>query len=103
MSDGFEITKEEKNDALKFHVKGRVDSLNANALQFRLDEALRDGNIIIVLNMSQVGYISSTGIRVLLKTYKEAGELGGSFKIEYPSDNVKNVLGMTALDEMLLS
>ena len=56
----------------------------------------------IIANMTQVSYLSSSGIRVLLSTFKKALKLEGQFRIERPSENVKNVLGIAALDEMLL-
>jgi hypothetical protein len=40
---------------------------------------------------------------VILKIFKQAAENDGSFKIERPSEIVKNVLGMVALKEMLVT
>ncbi|MCL2069540.1 MAG: STAS domain-containing protein [Treponema sp.] len=100
--DEFDINKEKGPNYAKFTLKGRVNSINVPMLQHKLDEALRDGEINIVLNMAWVEYLSSAGIRVILKTHKDAARAGGSFGIEYPSENVRNVLGMAALDEMLI-
>ena len=102
MDDEFAITEETSGDEIKLYVKGRVTSLNANALQYKLEEALRAGKTKMVINMMQVAILSSSGIRVLLMFYKRAKEAGGSFFVESPSENVVNVLGMVALDEMLL-
>ena len=101
--DEFEIEEEEIKKGAKFILKGRVNSLNCEELQYILDKALKDGKVNIVLNMLWVEYLSSAGIRVILKTYKDAHEAGGKFGIEMPSQNVRNVLGMTALDEMLIN
>ena len=103
MSDELVITKENVDDTrVRFILQGRVNSLDANKLQFQLEGALDSKKKQIVVNMLQVGYLVSTGIRVLLSAYKKAKQYGGEFYIEHPSENVKNVLGMTALDEMLL-
>ena len=96
-----EIIKEETPKGAKFTLKGRVDSLNADLLQLRLEETLKEGQTNIILNMFQVEYICSNGIRVILKTYKEAMEAGGSVKIEQPSEAVSKVLSLTSLDGML--
>jgi anti-anti-sigma factor len=53
--------------------------------------------------MSQVEYLSSIGIRVVLKIFKISKEQGGTFNIEKPSKIVRNVLGMVALEEMLVT
>jgi stage II sporulation protein AA (anti-sigma F factor antagonist) len=102
-NEDFIITHEKKDNAVKFILKGRVNSLNANELDYKLEEALKEGQKNIVLNMHMVEYLSSAGIRAILKVYKDAKEAGGKFGIEMPSESVKNVLGMTALDEMLIN
>ena len=98
----FEITKQETGNGVKFVLKGRLNSASANELQYVLDKALREEQINIVLNMLKVEYLSSAGIRVILKAYKDSKGAGGTFGIEMPSENVRNVLGMAALGEMLI-
>ena len=97
-----EITEEKTAEGIKFIIKGRVNSDNADELQGKLQKALNDGQINIVLDMFRVDFLSSAGIRVILKTYQDANDAGGKFGIEMPSRNVRNVLGMTALDELLI-
>jgi len=97
------ITESINDGIFKMTARGRVDANTADTLLFKLETALKDGQKAIVLNMSQIEYLSSVGIRVILKIYKQAGEAGGTFKIERPSEIVKNVLGMVALKEMLVT
>ena len=99
----FEITKEldQKQGITKFYVVGRVNSKTSPVLQNKLEDALNCGEINIVLNMLQVEYLSSDGIRTILKIYKEAEKAGGKFRIERASEMVRNVLGMVALNGML--
>jgi anti-anti-sigma factor len=101
--DELDITQEIKDGICRIYAKGRIDSNTANTLQLTLESAIDKGQKIIILNMLQVMYLSSIGIRVILKIFKQAGEMGGSFKIERPSEIVKNVLGMVALEEMLIT
>jgi len=101
--DILEITESLIDGICKITVNGRVDSNSANELLSNLEKALSDGNKDIILNMTKVDYLSSIGIRVILKIYKQATEEGGSLKIEQPSEIVKKVLGMVALKEMLVT
>ena len=101
--EDFEITKNDIPGGVKFIVRGRVNSTNADELLLELEGVLNNGQNNIIMNMLMVEYLSSAGIRVILKTYKNAKEAGGKFCIEMPSENVRNVLGMTALDEMLIN
>jgi anti-anti-sigma factor len=52
--------------------------------------------------MSEVEYLCSIGIRVILQTYKEAKKKGRKLGIEHPSECVKKVLYITALNELLM-
>jgi len=97
------ITESIDNGICKLMARGRVDSNSADSLLDKLEGVLEKGQKTIILNMSQVVYLSSIGIRVILKVYKQAVELGGTFNIERPSEVVKNVLGMAALKEMLVT
>jgi anti-sigma B factor antagonist len=99
----FEITKDKVQGGItRFTVKGRVNSVNAPMLKNRLEEAIDNEEVDIVLNLAQVAYLSSIGISVILNIYKHAEEAGGKLRIELPSENVRNVLGIAALDKMLI-
>ena len=103
--EALEITeeKDENDGAVEFILKGRVDSFSSDVLNFKLERALNEGDKKLVLNMSQVEYLSSAGIRVILNNYKNAKKAGGKLGIESPSESVRNVLGMTALDQLLIN
>ena len=102
-NDDFEITKEVNQDGVaKITVTGYVNSINAPELQYELEDTIKEGHKNIVLNMSRVEFLSSIGVRTLLKIYKQAGAAGGKFNIERPSEVVRNVLGIAALNDMLI-
>ena len=98
----FEITEEKTPEGVKFLIKGRLNAANADELQQKLQTAMDNGLKSIVLNMLFVDFLSSAGIRVIIKYYQDIYNAGGIFGIEMPSENVRNVLGMTALDDMLI-
>jgi len=101
-SQDFSMRKEKNEATVRFIISGRVNVYNAPMIQAEIEEELKLGNNKIILNMCQVYFLSSAGIRVILMMHKKATEANGSFGIEQPSENVKNVLGMTALEEMLI-
>ena len=102
-SGNFIITQENVPAVIKLTVQGRLDSINAVELDRQLQTIKCDGQTHVVLNMSMVEYLSSNGIRVILKAYKAVKAAGGKFGIEEPSECVKNVLGLVALNEMLIA
>jgi anti-anti-sigma factor len=96
-----EITKLQSGEILEVSVKGRLDAYWADHLTRALDEAVRDGADHIRLNMAEVAYMSSVGIRVLLKFYKQLQRINGSFAVSHPSDAVKTVLELAGLQALL--
>ncbi|MCL2048379.1 MAG: STAS domain-containing protein [Defluviitaleaceae bacterium] len=101
--DDFTMTLDKSHAAgRKFNLRGRISANEANILQHKLEHEFLGSCPNMVLNMRQVTFIGSGGLRVLLMFYKKAKAGGGSFYLESPSENVVNVLGMTALDQMLL-
>ena len=102
VEDSFEITQAIKDGVCRFTVKGRIDTNSADEFQAQMEDALKNNQKVIILNMAQVEYLSSIGIRVILKIFKQAAEMGGSFNIEQPSKIVGNVLSMVALNELIV-
>ena len=100
-NDNLDIIEESIARGVKFIINGRVNTNNAPELEDKLNEALKAGHQNIILNMLRVDHLSSAGIKVILKAYKEAKSKNGKLGIEGPSENVRNVLGMTALDTLL--
>ena len=98
----FEIEQESFDGGIRFILHGRINSVNYMILEDKLNETLHEGHRNIILNMLRVDHLSSAGIKVLLKAYKDAQKFGGKLGIEGPSENVRNVLGMTALDTLLI-
>ena len=100
--ENFVITQETTTSGIKFTIQGRLDSTNAVELDQKLQSIKYNEHTSIVLNMLRVEYLCSTGIRIILKNYKAIKAAGGTFGIEHPSEWVRNVLGLVALNEMLI-
>ena len=99
----FSITENEIGEKyIDLSVSGRIDAINSAVLETKLTHALDSGHVRITIDMIGVRFLSSMGIRVILKAFKEAKARGGALRISEPSEIVKNVLGMTALEEMVI-
>jgi len=102
MNENLEILQEPFVDGIRFILRGRITTNNAHELEEKLEEAVNARCGSIILNMLGVDHLSSAGIKAILKTYKDMKSVNGKLGIEGPSENVRNVLGMTALDTMLI-
>jgi anti-anti-sigma factor len=97
-----EITTQRIDQYLEVRAKGRLDGYWADHLSKALEEIIRQGNHHILLNLSEVNYVSSMGIRVLVVFYKKLSAIEGSFSVSEPSPNVKELLKMVRLDAILM-
>ena len=98
-----EITTARTETHVELTIAGRLDAYWADHLTAALDDALRQGSDRIRLDMAAVEYMSSVGIRVLLRFYKEANRLQGSFAVRNPSPAVRSVLELAGLEALLIS
>src|SRR5438105_1206251 len=97
-----EITKRQAGEFTEIIVKGRLDGYWADHLTEALEEVIRGGVDHIRLNLADVAYISSMGIRVLVQFYKHLAAIHGAFEVANPSEPVKRVLAMMRLGDMLM-
>lgn len=84
-------------------VRGQVDSETAPELDRALSKLLTDGRNRIVLDMADMEFMSSAGLRALVKALKEAQGSGGDVRLASVSEQVNGVLltvGMTQMFKM---
>jgi anti-anti-sigma factor len=98
-----EIVTQQFDDALEVKVRGRLDNNWTEHLRSNLDEFIRGGAHVIRLNLSEVSYLSSAGVGLLVLIYRQLKEIGGALIIASPSDRVKKVLDLCALTPILLT
>ena len=75
-------------------VTGEVDVSNADELRSALVGELEAGAASVSVDLSEVPYIDSTGIGVLVGAAHHAAEKGVSFEVVRPQKNVARVLGL---------
>ena len=102
MEKNLKMTIEEvrSGDSLQLNIGGKIDAISAPELQNEVLKAFQKSRNVI-LNFSDVSYISSAGLRALLIGQKTAGSKGGKFLVINCNDSVKDVLRVTGLDKVL--
>ena len=84
-------------------VKGRVDSDTAPELDAALTKLLNDKKNKIVLNLQGVDYLSSAGLRAMVKALKDAQNSGGDVRlasVSEPIDVILRTVGMMQMFKM---
>ena len=98
-----DITSQPLEGAIHLSLKGRLDGYWADHLSHAIEETMRGGHHHIRLDMSQVAYMSSLGIRVLVSFSKKVQAIEGTFLVSDASDQVRKVIEMVGLSGILLS
>lgn len=82
-------------------VTGEVDVSNADELRCALSEAAHAGTEAVEVDLSNVSYIDSTGIGVLVGAAHRAADASVDFAVLHPQRNVERVLAMLGVSEEL--
>jgi anti-anti-sigma factor len=78
---------------------GRLDTATAAAAEQKLMAMLREGGV--VADLAGVKYVSSAGLRVLLKAAKQAKNANVSFSICATQTAVREVFEMSGFDKII--
>lgn len=90
------VTQEYKRVAV-VAVAGRVDSATAPDLESKLRELVDAGKSQIVLDLKDVEYMSSAGLRAMVSTLKSVKRVNGDLRLANPSTRVEEVLRLAGL------
>jgi anti-sigma B factor antagonist len=93
-----DINKTLEGNKLVVKVAGRMDSVSAPELEAALNESL-DGVEELVFDFSELEYISSAGLRVLLTSYKKMNSQG-TMTIININDIIREIFEVTGFAEI---
>lgn len=88
-------------DAACVLVEGEVDVSNADELRNAVDAAIVLDAPEVTVDLSQVPYIDSTGIGVLVGAAHRAADAGKKLVVASPQKNVARVLGLLGVADDL--
>ncbi len=89
------------NEVVVLAIEGAIDAHTVRELDRALKELLAQGHSRLVLDVSQMSFISSAGLRVIVYADREASGRGGQVRICGLNLQVRRVFEMAALDEFL--
>lgn len=94
------INRKFEEKTLILSPEGRIDTVTAPIFEKELGECLQDAETL-VLDFSNVSYMSSAGLRVLLKTQKILSQKGG-MKLTGVNETILEVLEITGFIDILI-
>ncbi|NLI83247.1 MAG: STAS domain-containing protein [Deltaproteobacteria bacterium] len=96
-----EVTETRLEGILVLGVKGRLDSTNSEDFERMLLGSVRQGENRLVLDFGELDYISSAGLRVLLKAVKELKVSDGHLALCSVRDYIKEIFEMSGFVSFL--
>ena len=94
-------TSIDEKDVALVAVEGELDARTAGDLDKALGDLLTEGHSRLVLDFSHLAYISSAGLRTLLRAQRAARDLAGEVRLFGLNDHVLRVFEMAGFHQML--
>ena len=94
------ITVKNEEKVYTLVIEGRIDTLTAPELEKELAPALA-GIESLVVDLAELAYISSAGLRVLVGAAQTMDDQDGEMAVVNANEDVKNIFDITGLTDVL--
>ncbi|MDR1973089.1 MAG: STAS domain-containing protein [Bacteroidales bacterium] len=84
-----------ENEKISIKVSGRLDTLSAAEFEKEIAPVMENDIKEVEIDMSELNYISSSGLRSFLIIKKQTGKNGGKLTLKNLTHEVKTVFDMT--------
>ena len=96
-----EITEERNADLLILRLIGRLDASTSKTLEEKILPSIAAGQGKLIIELSQLEYISSAGLRVFLLAAKRTDEVRGKMILCSLKDSVRQVFDIAGFSSFL--
>ncbi len=86
--------------AYEVHLHGELDMSTAQQLRQELLRLTSDGATEVTIDLSELEFVDSTGLSVLVTGLKRLREMGGNLALRSPTPGTRRVLEITGLTEI---
>ncbi len=101
MNESVAIEDKIDGNVLILLIKGRLDAISSIDVEKQIFDFISEGHHNIILNFSEVDYLSSVGMRLLLRTTKKLKMLSGKLVVCEINTNVMDILKMSGFDHVI--
>ena len=93
------LNKEMNGKELMIAIEGRVDTMTSSELDQMINDSVENAESLL-LDFANVEYISSAGLRVLLKAHKAMSKKDG-MKIKNIGEDIQEIFEITGFTDIL--
>lgn len=101
MNSEFSVEEHNQGSAWVLALTGELDLRTSPELEDRLARVWAAGAELVILDLRQIEFMDSTGLRVLLGAHQRAQETGRRFALVRGADQVERVLTLTGVRDLL--
>lgn len=94
------VTREDRNICIVSAI-GHIDALTAAQVEEKMVSKVNDGLNKLVLDLSQVEFMSSAGLRAILAGMKETRQAGGDLRLAAAQPGVEKVLQISGFTSVI--
>mgnify|MGYP001447734244 CR=1 FL=1 len=94
------VTSRESGDRTVIEVKGEIDVYTAPVLREDITNLVDTEHTNIVVDLTQVSFMDSTGLGVLVGALKKVRTLGGDLALVISEEKILKVFRITALTQV---
>lgn len=93
------IKERQEGDITVLELSGKImGGEDFDLFKGTIDKLIAEGQIDVLLNMSKVKWINSTGLGLIVSAYSSLIKNGGRMKVCEVSDRIDNILHVTQLE-----
>ena len=96
-----DISEDRKADAVILALSGKLDATTAKTFEDRILGVINSGTQRLVVDLSQLDYISSSGLRVFIIAAKRLQTVDGKIVLCSMKDHVRQVFDLAGFSSML--
>jgi len=96
-----QIEQSERDGVVVLTTAGRLNMVAAPQVKARIDDTVAAGNARVVVDLSAVEFMDSSGLGALIGGLKSTRQAAGDLRIAAPTEQVVTVLRLTNLDRVL--
>lgn len=98
---GLEVQSRDHGGWTVIHASGEIDLSNFQAVEDEISEVVASEALNVALDLRQVGFMDSTGLRMLTSAHQQLADKGGEFVVVVDGGPVSRLLSITGLDSVL--
>ncbi|MGA9943733.1 MAG: STAS domain-containing protein [Candidatus Cybelea sp.] len=92
-----DLKTEGGGETLILKLRGSLDLATAPTIRAALGEATEKGSQRLIVDLTQLEFLDSTGLGVLIGAHRRAAERGGSFRLIVKDGPISRLLNITGL------